>query len=188
MKGLQPRPWNKQISAPDAGQPSSQEWWQVADLKHLKTSDIFSLPRNKVQRIVLILKVRLTDRLESTTALSILDGPESLFVASRLIAAGSMNFLKMQIIQDKSKPTRVAMIWLRLKVNRTRLCTAAHFARPARSILSPYYFQAPALQATHEVCCNHCFPHTRSLGFVARGRNSWPSPKRRFFQHWPRVV
>ena len=39
------RPWNKQISAPDAGQPSSQEWWQVADLKHLKNSYIFSLPR-----------------------------------------------------------------------------------------------------------------------------------------------
>ena len=96
----------------------------------------------------------------------------------------SMNFLKMQIIQDKSKPTRVAMIWLRLKVNRTRLRTAAHFARPVRSMLSPYYFQAPASQATHEVCCNHCFPHTRSLGFVARGRNAWPSPKRPFFQHW----
>ena len=28
------RPWN-----------NSQEWWQVADLKHLKTSYIFSLPR-----------------------------------------------------------------------------------------------------------------------------------------------
>ena len=40
-----------------------------------------------------------------------------------------MNFLKIQVIQDKSKPTRVAMIWLRVKVNRTRLCTAAHFAR-----------------------------------------------------------
>ena len=39
------RPWNKQISAPDASQPSSQERWQVADLKHLKTSYIFSLPR-----------------------------------------------------------------------------------------------------------------------------------------------
>ena len=36
------RPWNKQISAPDAGQPSSQ----VADLKHLKTSCIFS-PEDK---------------------------------------------------------------------------------------------------------------------------------------------
>ena len=34
-----------------------------------------------------------------------------------------------RIIQDKSKPTRVAMIWLRVKVNRTRLCTAVHFAR-----------------------------------------------------------
>ena len=43
--GLLTRPWNKQISAPDASQPSSQERWQVADLKHLKTSYIFSLPR-----------------------------------------------------------------------------------------------------------------------------------------------
>ena len=41
-----------------------------------------------------------------------------------------MNFLKIQVIQDKSKPTRIAMmIWLRVKVNGTRLCTAAHFAR-----------------------------------------------------------
>ena len=40
-----------------------------------------------------------------------------------------MNFIKIQVIQDKSKPTRVAMIWLRVKVNSTRLCTAAHFAR-----------------------------------------------------------
>ena len=39
------RPWNKQISAPDASQPSSQERWQVADLKHFKTSYIFSLRR-----------------------------------------------------------------------------------------------------------------------------------------------
>ena len=39
------RPWNKQISAPDASQPSSQERWQVADLKHFKISYIFSLPR-----------------------------------------------------------------------------------------------------------------------------------------------
>ena len=30
------RPWNKQIYAPDASQPSSQERWQVADLKHFK--------------------------------------------------------------------------------------------------------------------------------------------------------
>ena len=33
-----------------------------------------------------MLKRRLTDRLESTTALSILNGPKSFFVASRLIA------------------------------------------------------------------------------------------------------
>ena len=41
----------------------------------------------------------------------------------------SMIFLKIQVIQDKSKPTRVAMIWLRVKVNRTRLGRAVHFAR-----------------------------------------------------------
>ena len=40
-----------------------------------------------MQRIFVILKGRLTDRLESTTALSILSGPESFFAASRLIAA-----------------------------------------------------------------------------------------------------
>ena len=40
-----------------------------------------------------------------------------------------MNFMKIRVIEDKSKPTRVAMIWLRFTVNRTRLCTAAHFAR-----------------------------------------------------------
>ena len=39
------RPWNKEISAPDASQPSSQERWQVADLKHLKNCYIFCLPR-----------------------------------------------------------------------------------------------------------------------------------------------
>ena len=41
----------------------------------------------------------------------------------------SMKFLKIRVVEDKSKPTRVAMIWLRFTVNRTRLCTAAHFAR-----------------------------------------------------------
>ena len=40
-----------------------------------------------------------------------------------------MHVLKIQVIQDKSKPTRVAMIWLRVKVNRTRLCTAVHLAK-----------------------------------------------------------
>ena len=39
-----------------------------------------------MQRIFLILKGRLTDRLESTTAMSILNGPKSFFVtSSRLI-------------------------------------------------------------------------------------------------------
>ena len=40
-----------------------------------------------------------------------------------------MNFLTIQVIQDKSNPTRVDMILLIVKVNGTRLCTAVHFAR-----------------------------------------------------------
>ena len=81
------RPWNKQISAPDASQPSSKERWQVADLNHLKTSDIFSLPRISTKDFNFLLsKGRLTDRLESTTALSVINLPKSFFVASRLIA------------------------------------------------------------------------------------------------------
>ena len=42
--------------------------------------------RIKVPRIFLISKETLTDRLESTTALTILNGPTSFFLASRLIA------------------------------------------------------------------------------------------------------
>ena len=76
----------------------------------------------------LVSKGRLTDRLESTTALSVINGPKSFFVASRLIAE-VYEFLNIQVIQAKSKPMCVAMIWLRVKVNRTRLWTAAHFAR-----------------------------------------------------------
>ena len=36
------QPDHETISAPDASQPSSQERWQVADLKHLKTLYLFS--------------------------------------------------------------------------------------------------------------------------------------------------
>ena len=42
---------------------------------------------------------------------------------------GQWIFQKIRVIQDKSKLTRVAMIWLRVKVNRTRLRRAARFAR-----------------------------------------------------------
>ena len=41
---------------------------------------------------------------------------------------GQWIFLKIQVIQDKSK-TKGVMIWLSVKVNRTRLCTETHFAR-----------------------------------------------------------
>ena len=82
------RPWNKQISAPDASQPSSQERWQVAHLKAETFEDLWYLfsSEDKYKVIFLMSKGRLTDRLELTTSLSILNGPKSFFVASRLIA------------------------------------------------------------------------------------------------------
>ena len=111
------RPWNKQISAPDASQPSSQERWQVADLKHLKTSYIFSLPRISTKDFPYI-----KGKIDRSTGINYssvnFKWAKSFFVASRLIAEVNAN-----------QPTRVAMIWLRVKVNRTRLCTAVHFAR-----------------------------------------------------------
>ena len=88
-----------------------------------RSETFFSLPRIKVQRSFLISKGRLTDRLESTTALSILNGSTSFFVASRSIAEVN-DFSK----KYRSYRTGVAMIWLKVKVNRTRLCTAPHFA------------------------------------------------------------
>ena len=50
------------------------------------------------------------------------------FVTSRLIAEVN-DFFKIGVTLDKSKPTRVALIWLRVTLNRTRLFRAAHFAR-----------------------------------------------------------
>ena len=55
-------------------------------MKHLKTSEIFSLPRISTKDFnFLVSKGRLTNRLESTTSLSVINGPKSVFVASRLI-------------------------------------------------------------------------------------------------------
>ena len=139
------RPWNKQISAPDASQPSSQERWQVADLKHLKTSDIFSLPRISTKNFPYIkgkidwsiginyssVNFKWTQVFLCYQSFDTLGARNFSCAVSGFgqVSQRSMNFLKIQVIQDKSKPTRVAMIWLRVKVNRTRLCTAAHFAR-----------------------------------------------------------
>ena len=139
------RLWNKQISAPDASQPSSQERWQVADLKHFKISYIFSLPRistkdfpyikGKIDRSIGInyssVNFKWTQVFLCYQSFDTLGARDFSCAVSGFgqVSQRSMNFLKIQVIQDKSKPTRVAMIWLRVKVNRTRLCTAAHFAR-----------------------------------------------------------
>ena len=122
------RPWNKQISAPDASQLTSQERWQVAYLKHLKTSDIFSLSRINTKDFPYI-----KGRINWSTGIhySSVDfkWTQVFLCCQSFDRRGQWILLKIRVIQDKSKPTSVAMIWLRVKVNRTRLCTTAHFAR-----------------------------------------------------------
>ena len=118
----------------DASHPSSQERWQVADLKHLKISYIFSLPRISTKDFPYIKgKIDRSTGINYSTVNFTCKWTQ-VFVCClsfdrRVMNRRAMNFLKIQVIQDKSKPTRVAMTWLRVKVNRTRLCTAVHFAR-----------------------------------------------------------
>ena len=120
------RPWNKQISAPDASQPSSQERWQVADLKAETFEDLWYLfsSEDKYKRFSLYQR---EDWLIDWNQLQLcqFSVDPSLSLLPVVWSQRSINFLKIQVIQDKSKPTRVAMVWLRVKVNRTRLCTAA---------------------------------------------------------------
>ena len=120
---------HKKISAPNASHLTSQERWQVADLKHftrhLKTSDIFSLPRTCTKHFPYI-KGKINWSIW-TTALPILN-TRSLSLLPVIWSQGSVNFLK-KYRSYRISLNRVAMIWLRVKVNRTRLCMAAHFAR-----------------------------------------------------------
>ena len=120
------RPWNKQISAPEANQPSSQERWQVADLKAETFEDVLYLFSSDDKYKGFSLYQR-EDWLIDWNQLQLCQFSvhPSLSLLPVVWSQRSMNFLKIQVIQDKSKPTRVAMVWLRVKVNRTRLCTAA---------------------------------------------------------------
>ena len=122
------RPWNKQISAPDASQPSSQERWQVADLKHLKISYIFSLPRISTKDFPYI-KGKIDWSIGINYSSVNFKWTKVFLCCQSFDRRGQSIFLKIQVIQAKSQPTLVAVIWLRVKVNRTRLCTAAVFAR-----------------------------------------------------------
>ena len=120
------RPWNKQISVLDAGQPSSQERWQVADLKHLKNSYLFS-SEDKYKGFFYI-----KEKIDWSIGInySSVDFKwTQVFLCCQSFDRGQWVLLKIRVIQDKSKPKCVAIIWLRVKVNRTRPCTAAHFAR-----------------------------------------------------------
>ena len=81
------RPWNKQISAPDASQPSSQERWQVAFLRHLKTSVWYLLSsEDKYKGFSLYQSEDWLFDWNQLQLWSVLNGPKFFFVASRLIA------------------------------------------------------------------------------------------------------
>ena len=58
----------------------------------------------------------------------------------------SMNFYKIQVIQDKSKPTRVAMIWLRGAVSRQVQFILFNFASYSPSM-------AMELKVSNEITC-----------------------------------
>ena len=115
------------------------------DMKHFKISYIFSLPRistkdfpyikGKIDRSIGInyssVNFKWTQVFLCYQSFDTLDARNFSCAVSGFgqVSQRSMNFLKIQVILDKSKPTRVAMLWLRVKVNRTRLCTAVHFAK-----------------------------------------------------------
>ena len=107
---------------------SSQEWWQVADLKHLKTSYAFSLPRIGTKDFPYI-KEKIDWSIGINYSSVDFKRTQIFLCCQSFNSRGQWIFSKIRVIQDKSKPTRVVMVWLRVKVNRTRLCTAAHFAR-----------------------------------------------------------
>ena len=109
-------PHRMQVSPPARNDDRSPIW-------NIWRPHIFSLQRIRTKDFPYI-KEKIDCRSESTTHLSSLNWPNSFFVASRLIAEVNEFFKKYG-----SKLTRVAMIWLRVKVNRTRLRRAARFAR-----------------------------------------------------------
>ena len=93
-----------------------------------KTSYIFSLPRISTKDFPYI-KGKI-DRSTGINYSSVNFKWTQVFLCCQPFnRRGQWIFLKIQVIQDKSKPTRVAIIWLRVKANRTRLYTAVHFAR-----------------------------------------------------------
>ena len=118
-------------------QPRNNDRLPIWKQKHLKTSDIFSLPRistkdfpyikGKIDRSIGInyssVNFKWTQVFLCYQSFDTLGARNFSCAVSGFgqVSQRSMNFLKIQVIQDKSKPTRVAMIWLRVKVNRTRL-------------------------------------------------------------------
>ena len=108
---------------------SSQERWQVAELKHLKTSNVFSLhPRISTKDFPYI-KEKIAWSIGINYSSVDFKWTQIFLCCQSFDRRGQWIFSKIRVIQDKSEPTRLAMIWLRVKVNRSRLCTGANFAR-----------------------------------------------------------
>ena len=96
--------------------------------KFRKTSDIFSLPRISTKNFPYF-KGKIDWSIGINYSSVNFKWTQVFLCCQSFDRRGQWIFLKIQVILDKSKATRVAMIWRRVKVNRTRLCTAAHFAR-----------------------------------------------------------
>ena len=111
------RPWNKQVSPPARNDDRSLIW-------NLWRTHIFSLPKDFPY-----IKEKIDWSIGINYSSVDFKWTQVFLCCQSFDRRGQWIFLKIRVIQDKSKPTRVAMIWLSVKVNRTRLCRAAHFAR-----------------------------------------------------------
>ena len=121
----------KQISAPDASQPPARNddrspIWNI--WRPLISSYVFSLPRIRTKDFPYI-KEKIDWSIGINYSSDDFKWTQVFLCCQSFDRRCQWILLKIRVIQDKSKPKRVAMIWLRVKVNRTRLCTAAHFAR-----------------------------------------------------------
>ena len=121
------RPWNKQISAPDASHPPARND-DRSPIGNIWRSHIFSLPRIRTTDFPYI-----KEKIDWSNGINYssvdFKWTQVFLCCQSFDRRGQWVFFKTWVIQDKCKPTRVAMIWLGVKVNKTRLCTAAHFAR-----------------------------------------------------------
>ena len=125
--GLLYNPTMKQTNL-RAGSPIWNIW------RPLISSNVFSLPRIRTKDFPYI-KEKIDWSIGINYSSVDFKWTQIFLCCQSFVRRGQWIFSKIQVIQDKSKPpglnqrVSIAMIWMRVKVNRTRLCTAAHFAR-----------------------------------------------------------